>query len=70
MRTNPVVSLLARLAAVCLAAASASVWANHNLVLGIDEGFEVCDVTSSVIGATSGGCQVVEANPAINHSGG
>ena len=64
-------SLAARLAALCLAAFATPVSANHGLILGIDEGFEVCDNSFSVIGAASGGCRVVEpANGAVNHSGG
>ncbi|MDX1696780.1 MAG: PQQ-binding-like beta-propeller repeat protein, partial [Thiohalobacterales bacterium] len=58
------------LAAFCLVFAGFPVHADHDLILGIDEGFEVCDITFNVIGATSGGCNVVEGNNAFDQAGG
>jgi len=62
--------LFPRLAAWCLAAVALPALASHGLILGIDEGFEVCNNTFNVVGAASGGCQIVDGNAAINQSGG
>jgi len=70
VRSKPVSSLLSRLATFGALLVSLPVAANHELILGIDEGFEVCDGTLSTPGASIGGCNVSELTVAFDQAGG